>query len=57
MEKGTLALPQPDPLLGIHDPPFQYVIVANEDFALSEHVLRPYAQKNLNHKKKILITN
>jgi len=30
-----------------------FVIVGDEDFALSEHVLRPYANKNLSVRQRI----
>jgi len=57
MNEGTLEIPEPKSLLGTNGPALPNVIVADEGFGLSDHIMRPYAKKNLNYKRKILTTD
>ena len=53
MDNNSLPWPEPKALPGTTDPLLPHVIVADEAFALTDRVMRPYARKNLNYKKKI----
>lgn len=50
---GLLDIPPPKSLPGTVNPTLPHVFVADEAFALSEHVLRPYCRKHLNHNKRV----
>ena len=47
-----LALPQPAPIQGFDQQSLPYVIVADEAFALSEHVMRPFGRSTLTTTKR-----
>lgn len=50
----SLNLPLPRPLPNEHNgQPVPFVFVADEAFALGEHVLRPFPAKNLTHEMKV----
>lgn len=51
--EGRMNLPPDKPLPGTSGPDMPHVLVADEAFALSKHILRPYAKHNLNNKKRI----
>lgn len=53
MTNGMLDIPPPKPLPGTVNPILPHVLVADEAFSLSEHVLRPYSRKHLNHNKRV----
>jgi hypothetical protein len=53
IEKNELGIPQARPLPDTNERFLPHIIVADEAFGISQHVLRPYARKNLNYKKKI----
>jgi len=57
MNEGTLEIPGPKSLPGTNGPALPHVIVADEGFGLSDHIMRPYAKKNLNYKRKFLTTD
>ncbi|XP_068118950.1 uncharacterized protein [Hyperolius riggenbachi] len=50
---GQMTLPAPRPWPDRQHPPYPCVFVADEAFALSEHVMRPYAQRDMSLKKKV----
>lgn len=51
---GTLNVPSSKPLPDYEDStPIPHVIVADEAFAMTKHVIRPYARKNLDVKKRV----
>lgn len=51
---GTLGIPEGKPLPNSENTtPRPYVIVADEAFSMTNHVMRPYARKNLTVKKRI----
>lgn len=52
LENNTLNIPNPMPFPGNENEFNPFVIVADEAFGLSKHILRPYARNNLNYKKK-----
>lgn len=53
LETNALNIPNPMPFPGNdNDESYPFVIVADEAFGLSKNILRPYARKNLNYKKK-----
>lgn len=52
LNKESLNIPQASSITG-SSCEYPYVIVGDEAFALSEHVLRPYGGKNLSNKKRI----
>ena len=50
----TLNLPDSKPLLNFgNNTPVPHVIVADEAFAMSHHVVRPYSRQNLDNKKRV----
>lgn len=51
--EGHFHLPSDKPLPGTVGPDMPHVLVADEAFALSRHLLRPYARHNLTPPKKI----
>ncbi|XP_068099259.1 uncharacterized protein [Hyperolius riggenbachi] len=53
MEEGTLDLPPPTPWPGTTEPSYPPVFVADEAFAPSTNLMRPYTSKGLNYTKKI----
>lgn len=57
IEKGKLKLPEKDVLPG-RDRPVPYVIVADEAFGLTEHIMKPYSGQHTlkDHGKGFLIT-
>lgn len=51
---GQLNLPNNKALPNFEDiTPMPYVIVADEAFSMTQHVMRPYPRRNLNEKKRI----
>ncbi|KAM4037620.1 uncharacterized protein ACNLHF_016137 isoform 2-T2 [Anomaloglossus baeobatrachus] len=50
---NQLAIPQPRVLPGSTGPPVPFVMVANEAFAFSDHVLRPFSHKGLDYRRNI----
>ena len=58
MNEGTLEIPGPKSLPGTNGPALPHVIVADEGFGLSDHIMRPYAKKKtLLIKRKFLTTD
>nr|CAI5837356.1 unnamed protein product [Callosobruchus analis] len=54
LENDLLHIPKERPISGDEEMrSFPYVLVGDEAFKLTPHLMRPYARKNLNHKKKI----
>lgn len=54
LEMGQLKLPPNKQLPGdVDGPKMPFVLVGDEAFALSDHVLRPYARKNLSQAKRV----
>ncbi|XP_068091227.1 uncharacterized protein [Hyperolius riggenbachi] len=53
LRTGQMTLPPPRPWPDTVEPPYPCVFVADEAFALSEHVMRPYAQRDMTHKKVV----
>lgn len=62
LENKTLDVPEPQPLPPINEdasntsqtrPKVPFIIVGDEAFALSVHVMRPYARRDLSYKKRI----
>ncbi|XP_068121508.1 uncharacterized protein [Hyperolius riggenbachi] len=53
LRTGQMTLPPPRPWPDTVEPPYPCVFVADEAFALSEHVMRPYAQRDMIHKKVV----
>ncbi|XP_052744688.1 uncharacterized protein LOC128199405 [Bicyclus anynana] len=53
--RNELPLPDPQPLGNDHnnEPPIPYVLVGDEAFGLSKHVMRPYGGSNLNVKQRV----
>lgn len=53
--RNELPLPDSQPLVNDHanEPPIPYVLVGDEAFSLSKHVMRPYGGQNLNVKQRI----
>lgn len=49
---GKLHLPAPDPLPG-RDEPIPYFLIADDAFALSNNLMKPYAQRNLSGLERI----
>lgn len=49
LQNGTLNLP---PSIEC-DEGLNFIFIGDEAFALEEHILKPYSQKNLNHEKRI----
>ncbi|XP_068094485.1 uncharacterized protein [Hyperolius riggenbachi] len=54
LRTGQMTLPPPRPWPDTLEPPYPCVFVADEAFALSEHVMRPYAQRDMNQKKNCI---
>jgi len=48
-----LSIPDPRPINNLNGTPLPYVIVANEAFAMSENLMRPFGGKLLSYEKKI----
>lgn len=62
LDNKTLDVPEPQPLPPINEdasntsqtrPKVPFIIVEDEVFALSVHVMRPYARRDLSYKKKM----
>jgi hypothetical protein len=53
MIKNQLQIPTSCPLNESDSEHFPFVLVGDEAFGLSEHLMRPYAGHNLNEKKRI----
>ncbi|XP_040195299.1 protein ALP1-like [Rana temporaria] len=53
LRQGRFNLPSDQPLPGTEGPDLPFVLVADEAFALSHYLLRPYARNNLDNKKRI----
>lgn len=53
LERFQLHLPDKQQLPNDNGPSMPFVFVADEAFALGEHMLRPYGRQNLNEGKKI----
>lgn len=53
IKNNTLQLPTAKPISESFNTPLPYVIVADEAFALSGHVMRPYPKKSLTTRKKV----
>lgn len=53
LEANQVSIPSWKPLPDTSEPLLPHVLVADEGFGLSEHVVRPYSRKNLNYNKKI----
>lgn len=51
--EGRMNLLADKPLAGTSGPDMPHVLMADEAFALSRHLLRPYSKHNLNNKKRI----
>lgn len=56
MTRNQLQIPEPYPIDSTSNINFPFVLIADEAFELSEHVMRPYACHNLTEKKEYLIT-
>ncbi|XP_075711692.1 uncharacterized protein LOC142748488 [Rhinoderma darwinii] len=53
LQSNQLALPEPRQLPGSTGPPAPFVIVADEGFGLSLHVLRPFPQRGLDERRHV----
>ncbi|XP_071995514.1 uncharacterized protein [Engystomops pustulosus] len=53
LRSNQLALPEPRCLPGSTGPPAPFVIVADEGFGLSRHVLRPFPWRGLDERRRI----
>lgn len=53
LANDELKIPKSQPLPGTDGPRMPYTFVADEAFALSEHVMRPYSGKILSEKKRV----
>ncbi|XP_044161098.1 putative nuclease HARBI1 [Bufo gargarizans] len=53
LRENQLALPEPRRLPGSAGPPAPFVIVADEGFALSHHLMRPFPRRDLDDRKRI----
>lgn len=53
LQENRLALPANTPLPGTIGPAMPYVFVADEAFALGEHLLRPYSSHSLSQEKRV----
>ncbi|KAM5191432.1 uncharacterized protein ACMZJ9_013619 [Mantella aurantiaca] len=51
LSQGQLDLPEPRPLPGTSDPDFPMVFVADEAFAISNNLMRPYSSRSLDEKR------
>jgi hypothetical protein len=52
LNSNKLYIPGPVELPGTDKPKFPHVIVADESFGLTHHIMRPYGGKNLTMKKR-----
>ena len=50
LQMNQLNIPKPTPLPGLNKP-VPFVFVADDAFSLSEHVMKPYPQIQLDHEK------
>lgn len=48
-----MSIPDPRPINSLNETPLPYVIVADEAFAMSENLMRPFGGKLLSYEKKI----
>ncbi|XP_075707213.1 uncharacterized protein LOC142741762 [Rhinoderma darwinii] len=53
LQSNQLALPEPRQLPGSTGPPAPFVIVADEGFGLSPHVLRPFPRRGLDERRHV----
>lgn len=53
MREGRFNIPFDQPLPWTEGPDLPFVLVADEAFALSQYLLRPYARSNLDDKKRL----
>lgn len=53
LHSKSLNIPPAKPLPNFKNTPVPYVVVADEAFGISEHILRPYARKNLENRKQM----
>ncbi|KAM5165185.1 LOW QUALITY PROTEIN: uncharacterized protein ACMZJ9_007622 [Mantella aurantiaca] len=51
LSQGQLDIPEPRPLPGTSDPDFPMVFVADEAFAISKNLMRPYSSRSLDEKR------
>lgn len=55
LQKDKLNVPEKFPISISRQEPMPFVLVGDEAFGLSEHIMRPYAGRNLSTQKKYLI--
>lgn len=53
LRNNQLQIPDNCPLPGTSEPPLPYVFIADEAFALGQHLMRPYSNRNLSTPKKV----